>query len=598
MQNNGHKNQGNANGHDGALVIFGVDFDVKKINLREVGVIVADKIFKKEVENSGHTFIDIDTFIEPGSVEEANIFLNEISSATFPNGQKISKSFMFEGYELWWVHYNDFFHYFCLPYTRYKKLLGYLRNFGSVTFYNPPFKNLFSHYLHAYECRVSILGESWFKKISTVPFGIFVQVIITFFSVLILAITRPQILVFTGDSLEPSRDYDFRMKFIYEELRHKELSFVEFIRSLESWKTVVEHALIRRRPVVYSEAVVFSGRIISVLFCGHHRVPRKYTVRDFSPGMSPEMKFKLAVATHYLFRACDDVWATRIMRLIENLVGIKAAFIAATTERNFHAVLGCKLSNIPIVGILHGVAFRHVTPYDFMSGFTGIKSLSVDAYGVWSEWWKEYYSKYSHAYKPEQLHVSGPMRPLEAPKESMKNISTNEHTRVLFVSEQVAIPDEIMPYLRELLGMRDIELTIKFRPSRDGFEKWLTEYEPQILKLPHLRIVKGTMQEAIQNADVVIGSYSTGVLEALLQLRIPIFLKTKKWGDYFSMTDDEKTRCLLVENPHELKEMIKNAHTLSKKLLIELREQYFGDPHKNGSKWVVDRLEKILKEEN
>lgn len=595
MANNINKKQDASQGTGDVLVVFGGNFDIKKVGIKRFDTIVADNVHKNHIEKSGCTFVDIGTLVGPGSIEEANIFLDRISSATFPNGEKISKSFMFEGYELWWVHYNDFFHYFSLPFTQHKELLEFLRNFKNVSFYNPPFKNLFSHYLHAYECHVSILGEPWFKKIQTIPLGIFVQVIITFFSVLILAITRPQILVCTGDSLVPSRDYDFRLKFIYEELRNKKLSFVEFIRSLESWKIVVKHALVRRRPVVYSEAVAFVGRLLSVFSSKRYEISQKLGTKDYLGTMSPEDRFKLSVATHYLVGVSGDIWAVRIMRHIEHLIGVRAAFIPAVTERNFSIFLGCKMNNISSVGIMHGVAFRSATPYDFMKGYSGDKMLSVDVYGMWSEWWKEYFSKNSHVYKPEQLQVSGPMRPLELLKEPTEKISDNERVRVLFVSEQAAVPGEVMPYLRELLVMSNIELTIKFRPFHDGFKRWLTEHEPQILNLPQLRIIDGTMQEAIQNADLVIGSFSTGVLEALLQLKVPIFVRTKKWGDYFSMTKNEETRCLFAENPQELKERIKNANTLSKKLLTELREQYFGNPHNNGSKWVVEKLEEALK---
>lgn len=594
MANNINKSQGATLSDGNVLVAFGSNFNIKKLDIKRFDTVVADSAHRNVIEKSGCTFVDIGTLVGPGSIEEANIFLDEISSTTFPNGQKISKSFMFEGYELWWVHYNDFFHYFSLPFTQYKKLLEFLRNFENVSFHNPPFKNLFWHYLHAYECRVSILGEPWFRKIPTVPLGILAQTVITIFSVLVLTVTRPKVMVSTGDGLEPSRDYDFRMKFIYEELRHKKLSFVEFIRSLESWKTVVEHAIIRRRPVVYSEAVAFIGKLLSVASWKRYDISQESGKKDYLRSMGPEDKFRLLVATHYLVGVYGDIWAVRIMRRILHLIGVRAAFLSAVTERNFSIFLGCKMDNIPSVGISHGVAFRSATPYDFMNGYSGEKMLSVDVYGVWSEWWKEYYRKYSYVYKSEQLYVSGPMRPLELLKEPAEKISDNERVRILFVSEQVAVPGEIMPYLRELLVMPNIELTIKFRPSRDGFEDWLTKNEPLILKNPQLQIMRGSMQDAIQNVDVVIGSYSTGVLEALLLLKIPIFLRTKKWGDYFSLTEDDETRCLFAENPQELKERIKNAHTLSKKLLIELREQYFGNPHNNGSKWVVEKLEETL----
>ena len=102
------------------------------------------------------------------------------------------------------------------------------------------------------------------------------------------------------------------------------------------------------------------------------------------------------------------------------------------------------------------------------------------------------------------------------------------------------------------------------------------------------------MQDATRDVDVVVGCHSTAVLESLFQLKVPIFLRTQKWGDYYDMAESDETRILLVENPEELVNRIKNVKTISQELLIKLREQYLGDPHKNGSVWVIDQLEKLL----
>jgi len=187
------------------------------------------------------------------------------------------------------------------------------------------------------------------------------------------------------------------------------------------------------------------------------------------------------------------------------------------------------------------------------------------------------------------------MRPLEVPKETESVVTTKGRlTRVLFIAEHGVEPIEVMPYLRELIDRQDIKLTIKFRPYRDGFESWLLQNEPQILKLQHVQIVKGGMQEAIQDVDVVVGFRSTAVLEALLQLKIPVFLHSQKWGDYYNMTETKEGWHFFAENPKELIERVKHAHNIQKDTLMKLREQYFGDPHKNGSAWVVDKLEQMV----
>ena len=539
---------------------------------------------------------ELKKFIEPGSVHEASTFTEELSHLKFDDGSRIAKSFIYKGYELWWMYYISLFLYFGLPYTQYRKLLLYLKSFQRVYFYRPPYKSLFSCYLQAYGCKVVILREPGFKSPSALPFGIFLQIIITLLCLPVLMVRRHGLMIFVGDKFAKSKDYDFRMKFIYEELHQRKIPFVEFIRSLESWKAVLQHMFVRKRPVIYSEGIAFVGKFLSVISGGRALARRKFGAHVFDSQTNLEVRFKFLVATQYLLKVYDDVWAIRIMKWILRAIGVKAAFITAATERNFHAFLGCKLNVIPTVGILHGVASRYYNGYDFLSGFDGAKMLSVDKYGLWSEWWKEYYLKYSKAYKPEQLYVSGLMRPLEKSTNNQQPTTNNRRPiKVLFVAGQLTEPRESMPYLLTLVEAKDLSVYITFRPYRDNFEQWLRKYHPEILeKIGEEKILRGDIHEAIAQCDVIVGAYSTAVLEALLQPKVPVFFRTKKWGDYYSLKEYDEQHSFFAENPAELMEKIKNAWTVSKEDLKELQERYFGDPYKNGSKWVVDQLEDAL----
>ena len=98
------------------------------------------------------------------------------------------------------------------------------------------------------------------------------------------------------------------------------------------------------------------------------------------------------------------------------------------------------------------------------------------------------------------------------------------------------------------------------------------------------------MQEAVNECDVVVGSHSTAVLEALLQFKTPIFFNTNKWGDCFSFKEYGNNHPFFAESPDELSEKIKGAQSVSMGTLKDLLERYFGDPYQNGSKWVVDEL--------
>jgi len=577
------------------LVVFGNELPPLQ-SWKNYAVVVASAELRAEIQAAGLEWIDIAPLVGPGSIYEASELLEELSYVRRADGSRIAKSFLYGGYELWWIHYDSLFFYYCLPYTQYNKLLAYLKDFKTVSVYRPPFKTLFSCYLQAYESKMTIVQERGSKRPSFIPFGIFLQILITLVCVPILAIQRKRLMVYTGDKIEKDKDYDSRMKFVYEELRQKKIPFVEFVRSLESWRTVVQHMFTRMRPVIYPEAISFIGRFASILSGGRRSVAQEFDPTIFAPQTDPYIRFKQLLSIQYFLGGYDDIVAIRIMKWILYLIGVKVTCITAATERSWHTVIACKLNAIPTIGILHGTASRQYNVYDFMPGFDGEKTLSVDRYGLWSQWWREYYLKNSSAYKPEQLFISGPMRPLQnPPHNATRSMSLGQgETKVLFVSEIVAVPEEVMPYLDTLIGNGSFSVYIKFRSSRDSFEGWLTAHRPDVLaKIGTDRILKGNMHEAIERCDVVVGSQSMGVLEAVMQLKVPLYFRTQKWGDYYSLADDPD-HPFFAENTRELIERIQQARSVTVVALENLRERYFGDPYKNGSIWVVEQAEQLL----
>lgn len=573
---------------DSILAVFGNELPCGWAS-RGYSHVVALDALKGEVEAQGAAWVSLDSLVEPGSIYEASALLEDLSRLSFPDGARIASSFTYKGYELWWIHYESLYFYFCLPYTQYRKLLEFLASRESVTLYQPPVPALFRAYLEAYQRPVSILSTG------TAPLpslGVWLQGLLTICSLPFMAVARHPLLIYVGDKLEPGKDHDNRLRFLYAALREKKLSFVEWVRSLEPGKSVWRHFWGRSRPAVYPEAVRSLGRFCSLLAGGRVRARRQFGAERYAAVSDPFVRFTYAIATPYLLTAHEDVWAIRCMRALLALAGTRAAFIAAATDRNFHTVIACKLNKIPIVGILHGVASRHYNGYDFMPGFNGEKRLSVDRYGVWSAWWKAYYKSHSRAYAPEQLFISGPIRPIVSSARAAEHPSAEAAPRVLFIAEQTVSPAESMPYLRALLARDDLNVTVKFRAYGDGFEKWLAEHAPDLLM--RARSVRGGMQEAISGVDVVVGAHSTGVLEALLLCKPPVFFRTKKWGDYYGLADDVRTRGFFAENPEELIEKIHAARSASAEALKELQERYFGDPQKNGSAWVVDQLQSVI----
>jgi hypothetical protein len=536
-------------------------------------IIVAPQALENAVRESGTDYRPLEAYIETESIYEASALAEDLSRLSLPNGTRLVKSFIYEGYEIWWGHYTNLFTRFCLPYTRYKKLFYFLKDFNRVHFHDAPLEKIFSCFFSAY----GIEYESNSKSLtgSRLSFGILIQILLSLLYIPMLILHKRSILLSTGDKLEPSRDFDFRMRFIYEELRKRNLPFSEFVRSLESSKTILNHAWVRRRPVLYTEAIVFIGRFISYISGGRRKANRLYNPQTFASVADKELRFRLEVATQYMLNVQDDVASIRILKWLIPKFGIKSAIIPATTERNFHTVLACKLNGIPIVGILHGAASRHYNVYEFMPAFDGEKRMTVDKYGVWSQWWKKYFETYSKAYAPEQIIVSGHMRPVQ--KKSVERTEFSKgRIKVLFVSEVVAIPLEVMPYLDALLDTQEFDVFIKFRATHDNFEMWLKENRPDILfKIDSDHLLKGTMHEAIEASFV--------------------FFNTRKWGDYFDMKLFSNEYKFFAEDVESFLSCIRQGIDIPVEVLRKLRERFFGDPYRNGSSWVIDQIEEHIK---
>jgi len=562
---------------------------------RHLNIVIGPKKLRKKIEDAKIQFVDIEKFTDPGSVRQASRLADNLSRLVVSDGRRLPKIITYCGYELWWIHHNHLMHRFCLPYTQYRQLLEYLKTFSKVYLYQAPSFSLFQYFLTVHDSKCIIVSESKgsyhrFKKLFPIPPGILVQVILSAPFLLRLKFTRPKLMVWTSDRFTPPHRCDFRMIHIYEELRKRKISFVEFIRSQEDLITILQHAFLRKRPVIYS------GAIISFLYYlgSYFGKEKKGELMKLclSKEADRQKKFWFLVATHYLGNFTGTIWSIKAMKFILQWIGIKAAIIISPDSRTFHKIVGCKLAGIKTVGILHGVP-QYFSISDFMPGFDGKLPLTQNMYGLWSDWWRDYYISHGQAFQPAQLYVSGFMRPLEREIVEKKDAKVKKKLpKVLFVLEQLAAPEEIMPYLLTLLGAEDISVFVKFRSYRDGFENWLKENQPDILE--KVRILRGDIHDAISQCDVVVGSHSTAVLEALLQLKPPIFFQTAKWEDHFDMKSLGTQYCLFAENPKELINCIRKSAQVPEEVLKQLQNKFFGNPHQNGSKWVVDQAEKFL----
>lgn len=568
-----------------ALILFKSEIPERSLGWwKKFDTCIAPASLEPQVKKRGLAFESIEDLIDPGSIQEATVFLGELAKITDEHGRRISESVVYEGYELWWLQYDELYYRQCLPYTKYRRLMNHLREYAYVALCSPPSSPLFHSFLSAHAIQYSIEdGSRSFPSI-----GIWAQVLLSLVSWPILLVKRPSVLLYTGDLFDPPRDHSFRMRYVYEELYRRRLPFVEFIRSMEPAKKMLEHAFVRRRPVIYSYAI----KVVLSWLAGTN-IDYKKLVRAGDPDRS----FKHTLASVYICNTRGVIWSIKVMHILIWSIGIRAALIPAASSRTGHEVLGCKLAHVPTIGVLHGAASRYYNVYDFMPEYRGSKRIALDLYGMWSAWWRDYYLTNGKIYGPEHLVVSGPMRP-SLFSTSTRPVRGDGPLRVLFVSEQLAEPAEVLPYLLALLNDPRVEVYATFRSYRDGFEDWLKKNHPDILsRIGESRSIRTGIQDAIGRSDVVVGSHSTAVLEALFQMRPIVFFKTHKWGDYFGLESMNSRYGIFADKPEQLVQFVIESERAPQSTLEELREMFFGDPYKNGSAWVVNEIENRIRKE-
>ncbi|HJN62015.1 MAG TPA: HAD family hydrolase, partial [Candidatus Parcubacteria bacterium] len=235
------------------LVIFTNDLPKKTQKWwRQFERVVGPKVLREKIKNMHISFTDIEELTNPGSIQEAHRLGDKLSQLALSDGRGLPKLITYLGYEIWWMHYEDLSYKFCLPYTQYRDLLLYLKDFNKIYLYQAPHLNLFQYFFKAYNCEYIIFNQPKgfrfrLRKLLPIPLGILVQVILSLPFLLWLRITRPKLMVWTSDRFDPPHHCDFRMRLIYEELEKRKIPFVEFIRSQESLPTVLDHAWQRKR---------------------------------------------------------------------------------------------------------------------------------------------------------------------------------------------------------------------------------------------------------------------------------------------------------------------------------------------------------------
>jgi hypothetical protein len=523
----------------------------------------------------------LDDYLSQGSVQRAAQLTNEIYAHS-PN-RKILEYYSYKEIEVPWAWY-DLVYKHTLTFTCLEEFCGKLQAYDRIELHDIHSKHASVLCLYFGSKVIVKKGQSERKQIPILHRALAIAVSLvrtaivvlhTLLSCLVISIFRRRSVgIWIGDFIFQGTDSDFRISELYRQMRFNHIKFVEFVR-FKDFSIFRKHWWIRKRPTVYYEILLAP---FYFLF-RRHRGPEG---SDFYGRVLASFNYQSQVLKTSL------PFFVNLLRFL----GVRAIFSFNLTSRNAHVALAAKLAGIKTVGIMHGVCVRTYNVTEFMEPYTSPHMIGPDFFGVWSDWQQELYRKYCRIVPPDQIEVSGLLRPVQLElglKQKPYSLVRGPKVRVLIISEPLVDPKEFINQFSALLDNSDFEVAVKTRPMIvDPYVIKLKKYLP---RFEQLEFLSDRLENVARDFDVFVGSHSTAVLEASLFGKLTVLLESKKWGDYFEVSSVlpevkmpiPKTELLT----RHIQDRILNERQLNS--VTRIREAYFGRVE-DGCAWMIDKV--------
>ncbi len=404
-----------------------------------------------------------------------------------------------------------------------------------------------------------------------------------------LRLTRRDTLVYILDQVTPGSRHDFRLDGIYRELRRRGYRFAECIHlrgARECYRGAWRNLARRRRPVFFLE-------VLSRL-----RAPR--WARDEAPHVAPDLtgedgpdaRFLFRVARIALDRARRSAAEIPRLRRMLRLLGVRR-IVALDDSRHVNGlVAAARLEGIPSLGYMHGL-FNRYHPALLCRGLGSARRHGFDLLGVWSAYFQDRLLE-GALYDHENSFVSGPIRPAggtvaeRPPRSPGSSAAGGPPLTILLISEPRARQREVAIYVERLLASGGCRVLVKVRPGEEVPHFRLAEDEGEA-PLEVLR--SDTVYEAFERCDVVVGTYSSVLYEAVLALVPAVVLKTT-FGYGHEIAEDGLVE--LAVSPEVVVRTVERAAALGRGERLRRRRALWGEAPTDGARRLFDVAEARL----
>jgi hypothetical protein len=402
-----------------------------------------------------------------------------------------------------------------------------------------------------------------------------ILVLISFFSILPVLIRRTdRIGLWSGDYYDVNSSGDPRLGLTYQELKDKNIKYIEFIRvGTSTLKNTLSNFYKRKRPVIYYDA----------LFEFLNLLPSRLKMQS--------IKSKTGFTDNFWeqFESLHFVsLKVLIIRLLNYTLKIKKFVVWEFSHRQAAIIFACKLDNIKTIGFQHGIGMPNYMAHEWISLFKDHYPIGPDVMGVWSEFWKKSFMDKSNIYV--KLTICAFPRELSTIRK--KIYPHKKKLNVLYLSEPLMEPEVIGQHLEAISN--NFNLTFKARYKNDLFIK-------KLKNLPNLdyHISFKPIPEIFDEFDLVIATHTTALLEAAISGKPILFIQTSKWMDYFNLNlISSRLYDFEIVTPDDVVSRLYFAYSIYQKsdpqTILEfrnkVREIFFGLSDTKFNSWLISEI--------
>jgi 3-deoxy-D-manno-octulosonate 8-phosphate phosphatase (KDO 8-P phosphatase) len=507
---------------------------------------------------------------EFGDVAEA--LLERLNTLRDANGLRYSASVVHEGYEPWWFHQEQAAT-VLRTYARFRPLLERMTSARSVTLFDCPadlamvvkqYPGLGSGVTFVRKQRASF-AAALAARVGFATATVLKRTVSTL-SVLSARLRRPKVMVFTSDVVSPGKRYDRRIESVYTALADAKVRYLEIIGAgAGRGGHVAGNLLKRRRGAVYRMAAPLWGQ----LFAKHEGEIRSDIATP--AGIPDDERFLHSVAKNLVLPSALDS-----VRMIEDFRGVlrlarPQSVVFIDDARYVHEVVAaCHLTGIAAIGVQHGI-HACFAPSFMARGFAAERNHGFDRYLVWSPFFADRISNDSALFERDQMRIVGEAAQ-RAPEGEAAGRGGDDLVRVLFIVEtydELQQELDVYPYLRALGDDPRLHVTVKLRPGLTA-----PPYRAFDASHPRMSVGAGAIDPFIRDADVVVGSWSTAILDAVYHQKPLVLFTTPQYDDPLRLAD--QGIAVTVKTPDGIVDAVYRSIEVAPARLREYRDVVWG----------------------